>query len=183
MKRREALKNIGLATSGMLLFHACDFTDEKVSIILNKLQINSNQEALLTALVDSLLPESDIPGGIAVKAHNFVWTYIDDCTAPEDQESFISALNLFDSKTNEVLGKHFYKANETDRITTLEKLMNDSDETLNNFIEMVKGIAVWCYMNSEYIMTNEMPYQLIPGANTYVGCTPVDSTKRINING
>ena len=183
MKRRDVLKNIGLASGGMLLFPTCDFSDEKVSIILNKLDINSNQEALLTSIVDSLLPEGDIPGGIAVKAHNFVWTYIDACTSPEDQSSFISSLQLFDSEAASILGQRFEKANEADRIKTLEAIFEGDNETVKNFIEMVKGISVWCYMNSEYILTNEMPYQLIPGANTYVGCKAIDTTKRINING
>lgn len=183
MKRREVLKNISLATGGMLLFPACDFSDEKVSIILNKLQINSNQEALLTALVDTILPESDIPGGVAVKAHNFVWTYIDDCTSPEDQSNFISGLQLFDSEAKSVLGQRFEQAAESDRITTIERILEGENEPLKNFIEMVKGLSVWCYMNSEYILTNEMPYQLIPGANTYIGCKSIDTTKRINING
>ncbi len=182
MKRRAVLKNLGLATGGMLLFPSCDFSDEKVSIILNKLQINSNEEALLKAMVDSILPEGDIPGGIAVKAHNFVWTYIDDCTSPQDQESFIANLKLFDTTSKSLLGKRFENAQENERITILEGFIKGDDETLKNFVETVKGLSVWCYMNSEYILTKEMPYRLIPGANSYEPCKTVDPTQRININ-
>ena len=182
MKRRTLLKNLSLATGGLLLFPSCDFSDEKVSIILNKLQITPNQEGLLTALVDSILPEGDIPGGIAVKADNFVWAYIDDCSSPEDQERFMTGLKAFESATNALLGKRFESAQESERISVLEGIIKGDDETLKDFVETVKGLSVWCYMNSEYILTQEMPYRLIPGANSYEPCKEIDPNQRININ-
>ena len=75
MKRRSALKNIGLITGGLLLFPSCAISDEKVSIILNKLKIDADQEALLKSIVDTMIPEGEILGGLSAKSHNFICPY------------------------------------------------------------------------------------------------------------
>jgi hypothetical protein len=76
----------------LLLFPSSDITDEKATIILYKLKINANQESLLNAIVGTILPEGEIPGGLTAKSNNFIWYYIDDCVSPEDQTNFINSL-------------------------------------------------------------------------------------------
>ena len=183
MKRRNALKNLGLITGGILLFPSCDFSDEKVSIILNKLKIDATQETLLKEIIDTMLPEGEIPGGISAKSHNFVWYYIDDCVSEEEQVGFMRGLDEFDQKSKIAIGKNFADSDETIRLQTLNDFMTNEDEsTINDFLEAVKRLSVWNYMNSEYIMTNEMPYKLVPGAGSYIGCKTINPNEKININ-
>lgn len=184
MKRRNALKNLGLITGGILLFPSCDFSDEKVSIILNKLKINTTQETLLKNIVDTMLPEGEIPGGVSLKAHNFVWVMIDDCSTKERQDSFINGLNMFDDKVSETTGNKFVSLDSQEKLKSLDGLManKELDADIRNFLRTTKQLAIRGYMVSEYIMTNEMPYKLVPGAGTYEGCKTIDNTKKININ-
>ena len=178
MDRRNALKNIGLFSGGMLLFPSCDFSDEKVSIILNKLKINAHQEALLTAIVDTIIPEDETPGGITTKCHNFVWAYIDDCVSEEDQQNFIAGLNEFDLQSN----SNFDQNSLEERTAVINDFIKSDDEIIKNFLNSVKGLSVWCYTNSEHFLTNEMPYKLVPGAGSYVTCKTIDPNQKININ-
>jgi len=55
------------------------------------------------------------------------------------------------------------------------------DQDQDNFIQTSKNFTSLGYMRSEYIMTEVMPYTLVPG--TYGPCETVDNSKRINING
>ncbi len=184
MNRRNVLKNLGLITGGVLLFPSCNFSDEKVSIILNKLQINPSQELLLKEIVDTILPEGEIPGGISLKAHNFVWVMVDDCTSKEKQNSFINGLNIFNDKVSETTGNKFVSLDAQKKLETLQEFManKDLDTEVLYFLNSTKRLAIRGYMISEYIMTNEMPYKLVPGAGTYEGCKTIDNTKKININ-
>lgn len=178
MNRRNVLKNLGLFTGGMLLLPSCDFSDEKATIALNKLKITADQEALLTSLVDTIIPETATPGGLSTKCHNFVWVYLDDCTSPEDQQQFIAALNEFDSKYN----SSFQEKSLEERTAILNDLIENDDEIAKDFLDSVKRLSVWHYTNSEHFLTNEMPYKLVPGAGSYVTCKTIDPNQKININ-
>ncbi|OIQ37190.1 MAG: hypothetical protein BM563_09070 [Bacteroidetes bacterium MedPE-SWsnd-G1] len=178
MNRRNALKNLGLFTGGVLLFPSCDFSDEKVGIILNKLKINAKQESLLTSIVDTIIPEDNTPGGISAKCHNFVWACIDDCTSPEDQKKFIEGLNEFNTKTND----SFDQKNMEERTKIVDSSFSDENKNIQNFLNSVKGLSVWCYTKSEHFLTVEMPYKLVPGAGTYNTCKTIDPNQKINSN-
>ena len=54
-------------------------------------------------------------------------------------------------------------------------------EDLKLFVSTTKRFTAFGYMKSEYIMTEIMPYKLIPG--TYGSCEIIDNSKRANING
>lgn len=183
MNRRDVLKNLGLFTGGVLLFPSCDFSDEKVTIVLSKLQITPDQEELLKSIVDTIIPESEIPGGLTAKAHNFIWVFIDECRSEEDQEKFISDLNDFKEKSGRAFGKKFSGFDYDRRLQFVEKCMKTSKEaSIYSLVSTVKNLSIWCYMNSEYILTKKMPYKLVPGSGSYKTCKTIDPNQKINKN-
>ncbi|MCX2679090.1 gluconate 2-dehydrogenase subunit 3 family protein [Galbibacter sp. EGI 63066] len=184
MKRRTAIRNLGLATGGLMLFPSCNFSEKRVAIALNKLQIDIKEEILLEAIIDTILPETDTPGGVALKVQNFVWVMMDDCKSPEKQESFLKGLRLFNPKVKEKHGDVFTDMDKAERLSVLKELMDDqtADKDLLNFLHTTKGLAVWGYKNTEYYMTQVMPYELIPGAFSYQTCKTIHSNEKINSN-
>ena len=192
MNRRKALKNLGLITGGIFLLPSCDFSNEKVSIILNKLQITIEEEKLLQEIVASLIPEGEIPGARSLEVHNFVWVMIDDVLSEKKQRSLMNGLRSFDNKVKEVSGNSFIDLSENDRLAILKDILDgnikeDKPENkkdlkdIRNFVKTTKYYTIWGYMQSEYIMTEIMPYQLIPGS--YGSCEIIETNKRVNING
>lgn len=193
MNRRNAIKNLGLFTGGMILLPSCDFSDEKVSIVLNKLQISFEQEKLVDTIVSTFIPEGDIPGAKTLKVSNFVWVMVDDCLDPIKQNLFINGLNLFDLKVKNNHNKSFDKLSTDERELVLNEILAlkaDSDNKagsgseeisdIKNFIDTSKYYTIWGYKQSEYMMTEIMPYKLVPGS--YGLCETIDKTKKININ-
>ena len=191
MNRRSAIKNLGLFTGGMILLPSCDFSDEKVSIVLNKLQITIEQENLVEAIVSTFIPEGDLPGAKSLKLSNSVRVMIDDCLETKKQNSFINGLNLFDSKVKNNHHKTFDKLSTDKRESVLKEMLAltaDSDNKagteeirdLKNFIDTSKYYTIWAYKQSEYMMTEIMPYKLVPGS--YGLCETIDKTKKINVN-
>ncbi len=192
MNRRKALKNLGILTGGMILLPSCDFSEEKVTLILNKLQITAKQEDLVKEIVTTIIPEGEIPGANSLEVHNFVWVMVDDCLPKEKQDSFMNGLKLFDNKVKEISGDFFIKLSENKRLTVLKDLLNanmDKDdrgkksnmEDIQNFIKTTKYYTGWGFLQSKYVMTEIMPYPLVPG--TYGTCETIETNKRINING
>lgn len=180
MKRRIALKNLGFVTGGLVLLPSCDFSDKSASTALNKLNITATQEKVVTTLVDMLLPETDSPGGLSVNAHNFVWVYIDECSSPEDQKAFLNGLSVFEK----YVGKTSLDTMSQDEQSSFfNELKNDaSAKNAFEFVNWIKSLAVWCYTSSEYFMTQEMPYRLVPGAGSYMTCKTIDPNQKINTN-
>ena len=191
MNRRNVIKNLGLFTGGMIFLPSCDFSDEKVSIVLNKFQITLEQEKLVDAIISTLIPEGDIPGGKSLKVTNFVWIMVDDCMETEKQNSFINGLNLFDAKVKANQNKPFDALASDNREWILKemfKLKADPEDKensneisdINNFLNTSKYYTIWGYKQSEYMMTEMMPYKLVPGS--YGLCETIDKTKKINVN-
>ncbi len=192
MNRRKALINLSLITGGIFLLPSCNFSDEKVTIILNKLQITVEEEKLLREIVATIIPEGEIPGGRSLEVHNFVWVMIDDMLNDKKQKSFMNGLKMFDPVVKEQMKNSFMDLSENERLSILKDLLNGSikeDKSANNkdlkdirgLVRAVKYYTVWGYMQSESIMTEIMPYQLVPG--TYGSCETIETNKRVNING
>lgn len=188
MNRRIALRNLGILTGGMVLLPSCDFSKEKASLILNKLEILPSEETLVKELIDAMIPEGKIPGAKALGVDIFVWIMVDDCLTDDDQEMYLKGMKIFDVHSNKVANNSFSALNQKEREELLTEILaidsneaNDSDKALNLFVNITKYFTSYGYMQSEYIMTEVMPYTLVPG--TYGSCETIDNSKRINVNG
>lgn len=188
MDRRNALRNLGILTGGMVLLPSCDFSQEKVSLVLNKLSIKASEESLMKELVSCIIPEGDMPGAASLKVDGFVWVMVDDCLNDKDQSRFLKGLHSFEATVKKSNGKSFLSMEQDERETTLTEILNKTSKTTESaedeikfFVSMTKNLTAYGYMKSEYIMKEVMPYTLIPGS--YGPCETVDYSKRINVNG
>lgn len=187
MDRRKALRNLGILTSGIVLLPSCDFSEEKISLVLNKLSITTSQEELMKELMITMLPEGEIAGAGTLMVHDFVWIMVDDCLEPTLQESYLKGLSNFKKDFKNLQGKSFLSLNIDERAKALglieaskENASEEINEDFLNFIDITKEFAILGYMQSKYMMTEVMPYPLIPG--TYGTCETIDNTKRVNVN-
>jgi hypothetical protein len=182
MKRRRALKNMGLLTGGLLLFPSCDFSEEKITIILRQLQIPESQQVLLEEIVATIIPEGDLPGARSLNVQNFLWGIVGECMTDEDQQSYLIGLQEFELKFNQADGQIFVALSENERVKILIDLTKKKlkEDDLQEFIQTTKKLTIQGYMMSQFIMTEIMPYQLIPGG--YATCETIDPNKRINTN-
>lgn len=187
MDRRKALKNLGILSGGLVLLSSCDLSEEKVSLTLNKLSITESQETLMKELVSTIIPEGDILGAKSLNIQDFIWVMVDDCMEASYQQSYLNGLKTFNSAVKTSTGKSFSRLDQKGRIDALTSLVNGKEDgagpeemDLINFVETTKYFGIWGYMTSEYVMTDIMPYKLVPG--TYGPCETIDNTKRINLN-
>ena len=181
MKRREALRNIGLgtgfvvATPGLIsLLQSC--TAEVAAWTPDFLSVEEGQ--VLTRLVDVILPKSDIPSGSEVNVPQFIDKYINEVSEDDQQsavkESFAKLIEMIRNDYNErlskvtddnyrdLLDKHMRIRGEEDEERTANP--NSPKPTTSEFLNQMKGMSVWAYKSSEQIGENVLAYDPVPSA-------------------
>ncbi len=174
MDRRKALKQLSLLSGGLILLPSCDFSKEEVTRAMNNLEVTQAQESLLNHLVDLMIPETDTPGGKSLGLDKFVWVMVDDCLSGKQQDVFIKGLSKLEKVGFSNLKTEVLATGEDEGSS---KQMPDE---LRYLIETSKSFATLGFMQSEYVMTEVMPYALVPGKPPV--CRTIDVNDQININ-
>ncbi|WP_436832857.1 gluconate 2-dehydrogenase subunit 3 family protein [Parapedobacter sp. DT-150] len=163
INRRTALRNMLIIAGGTLVLPACFRQSGKASIDLANLSISEADEALLAELTETLIPATDTPGSEELLLHLFVLKMVDDCHSPEDQQAFAKGLSAFANWSSAELGVPFGDADGDSRAELLGKISENDDEDLKQFFSITKRRSIQGYMNSQYVMTNLVKYELVPG--------------------
>ncbi|MFT3945914.1 MAG: gluconate 2-dehydrogenase subunit 3 family protein [Agriterribacter sp.] len=173
MKRRSAIKNLMIIAGGIAIMPSCSGDPGKASIALNKINITADQEALLAAIAETIIPVSDIQGAKNLNLHLFTLKMVDDCHNEEDQQNFIAGLNSIDRLAKDKYGNTFAKCDVKQRIDLLAAIAKEEGGTKEAaaFLKIAKRRIIQGFMNSKYVMTDLGKYELVPGR--YNGYFPV----------
>lgn len=174
MKRRAAIRYLLIVTGGCTLLPSCLSESKKVSISLKNLDINSDQEKLLAEIVDTIIPQTDTPGAKELGVHLFVLKMLDDCYGEEQQNNFVKGLKYLEDNTERSHGRSFVNCTLAQRERILKSIENKEEQyttEVSEFYKLMKQKTIQGYLNSKYVMTNLIVYELIPGR--YDGYFPV----------
>lgn len=180
MKRRTVFKHLAAATAAAWLLPACVADPKKVSIVLNRLKVTSDEEALLANIAEVMIPQTDTPGAVAVKAHLFALVMVDDCLGKDEQEKYLKGMRGFEDALKSLTGQNFASASPEDRLamlTDFEGQLGQSggaNEEIAYFYKRTRAYIIQGYTSSQYYLTEVKPYELVPGPN-YNGCAPVSA--------
>ncbi|MDC6354597.1 MULTISPECIES: gluconate 2-dehydrogenase subunit 3 family protein [unclassified Robiginitalea] len=188
MDRRSALKRTGLMAGAALalptalsLLQSCQ--NEKRPDWKPEF-LTASEAALVAALVDTVLPRTETPGGLDVKADMFMDKVFARVYDPEAREALRRELAAFDSRCIDGYGEVFAELGDTDRASVL-KAEEAAGGKFNpgvwgtavgeqepvGFYRNLKSMMVWAYFSSEEIGRNVLSYDPIPGA--FQGCIPL----------
>lgn len=179
MKRRRALKQLGFITAGAMILPSCVQQVREATIPLKNLILNGDQELLLAEIAETIIPVTDIPGAKALNAHHFVLKMIDDCHDKESQLQFVSGLSQVEKAVKAKFDKPFEESSAEERkkfLLELEQQNKDAKdgekkEDLPAFYSMTKRYTTQAFLSSEYVMTNVLKYNMIPGR--FEGCVEI----------
>ena len=174
MNRRTALRNVIIFSAGAVFLPSC-MQDEKSSIALKNIPLTRAQEKMLAALCETIIPKTNnFIGAVDLKAHEFVLTMVDDCTAPEDQQKFAAGLIAFDRLSHDKFGQIFTGCTPQQKKSLLRDIENKKDipETALNFYSTVKRYTLQSFTSSQQYMTDIKKYKMVPGP-VFKGCVAV----------
>ncbi len=175
MKRRDALKKIGLGTGFVVatpslisLLQSCTsdaatwtptfFTDE--------------QGIVITALVDIILPKTDTPSASEVNVPQFMDKYADEVLDIEEQNRMKTAFGTLVAHIKTTYNKNLSKVNEDNYKDLLDNQMlfnepatpNDQPMTISDLLNNIKWSAINAYKISETVGETVLAYDPVPGA-------------------
>jgi len=182
MKRRDALKNIGLAAgfaaitpSIFSMLQSC--TSNTETWVPNYL--TSDEKTIVTKLADIMIPKTaTTPSASEVNVPQFIDNYILEVLETKDQEITRAAFNKIitllkrDTESNigdvtleqykSLLDEHMFLSKEVDpeREANPEALTMTSSELLNQ----LKWMTIYGYKNSEEVGENILAYDPVPAA-------------------
>ncbi|WP_240903090.1 gluconate 2-dehydrogenase subunit 3 family protein [Sphingobacterium sp. SGG-5] len=144
----------------------------RASIALTNLSVSEADEQLLAELVEALIPATDTPGGRELLLHLFVLRMVDDCHGPAEQQVFTDGLAAFSGWSQKELGRPFAEAAPDKRTALLRRIGESGGTDIRQFFAVTKSRTIQGYLNSQYVMTNLIKYELVPGR--YDGYAPAD---------
>lgn len=152
--------------------------------------------ALLNAVVDTLLPETDSPGAGAAQVGRFIAGAITECVEPEAQAVFVAGLRRLEADCRAQYGRDFAGLSAEERLDYLTAIDRERwwRETWNrgqrgfrilarplvgigppltqvpHYFSLLKELAVRGYFTSKEGATMALRHQAIPGE--YIGDLP-----------
>ena len=91
MKRRSAIKHLGVVSGGLILL-PCACAEEEVALFSNLQSVKNNEQLLIGRLSNYILPEDPINFSTPEPRSQFVLTMINDCSSESEIDLFIDAL-------------------------------------------------------------------------------------------
>ncbi|AMR32199.1 hypothetical protein A0256_12590 [Mucilaginibacter sp. PAMC 26640] len=181
MNRRIAIRNMALILGSVAVLPSCLNDKGKPVVALKHLKLDADQENVVNNLTETILPKTSTPGAKDLGINLFVFKMIDDCFDQKQQDEFMDGLKEFSAAVDEKYGKSFNELTPQERaafVTGMEKQAKENrvktqaadsakkpaePNKAENFYNTVKGQTVFGYTTSQYFMTKEVVYELVPG--------------------
>jgi len=166
MNRREALKRAlvigGAAYAGgsLLSYVRCTPVTSDTSTL------SVAQSNLLDAIVDTLIPDSKVPGAKAAGVGPFVAMMVQDCYEEDTRQNFIAGLSEIDQRA----GGSFAALSAEAKSALLDNIKNNPGDSLHAFYKLVRELTFLGYFTSEIGSTQALRYVPVPGR--YEVCAP-----------
>ena len=198
MNRRTALKNLSLsigyvisAPALMNMITSC--TEDPVTWQPTFLTLQ--QKNMVIHLVDIILPNSDIPGGLDVNIPEFIDKMYKDVETESKQEIFSKGSDVFSERFQKKFDKDIVKGNreeihqlfsayfdlsetESNRVLMEQRISENKinakrkdDYVMYKFLFSVRSYSLFGYYTSEKIGKEVLNYDPIPGG--YEPCIPL----------
>jgi len=182
MKRRDALKRLGLATGAIVatpavlgMLNSCSSPAE----VWTPQFLTIPQGKILKGLVDVFLPDTpELPSARTLNVPEFIDRYIAEVYMDEDQKKFklayektLSQLQTFSSKEINDIEKEDLKVFLDEYLKVkgevdLERESNPNFEglTTSECLDSIKWMTINSYLNTEKIGEEVLAYDPVPGA-------------------
>jgi hypothetical protein len=168
MKRRTAIRSLGLTVGGLVTFPAWASAWTPESIGVNSLT-SPDDDTLLAEIAETFIPETNTPGAKSLKVNQFVARMINDCYSDQAKKTFQQGLLSIDQVALKSAGKTFMECSALQRTDVLQQMSAAADSKF--FVSMVKNLTVRGYTKSQYYLVNIAKFNMAPGF--FNGCVPI----------
>jgi Gluconate 2-dehydrogenase subunit 3 len=185
MNRRTAIGGIlGLAGIGLASTISFKYFIGNSSTKRGELNAHLN---LLAELVDIIIPPTETPGAKEALVHNYVISYMENCSSTKEYNNFLNGLNDLQETSLDKNGRHFEDCSTEQKIKILQHL-DDSGKSsglllkINNklkgrsFFNILKTLTIEGYCTSFIGATKHLEYSAIPAR--YIAITKLTGNQK-----
>ena len=171
MDRRRALKNLAIASGGMITLPqwmvSCGVSDTNTYLS----SFTSSEQNILASIADTIIPAGNSIGALSVGVDKFLQKLIDDCYEKEIQDNIKSQLKKIDDDARIAYKKSFTDCAQQEREELLRKFSTSSAKEEKEFFDLVKSETIRGFNTSQKVMKEYLGYQVAPGH--FYGCVDV----------
>ena len=188
MNRRDVLKKsvlaLGVAAGAptlLSLLQACAQTDR---LTWTPQLLNEDQAKFISSFVDFLLPKTETPGGLDVKADVFLDLMYAKTYDEAGQKQVVADIETFNADCKAKFGSVFSELSQEDKTACFKDQEANSPKFTPKvwgtgvgpqepvgFYRSLKSTVLWAYFSSEEIGKNVLSYDPVPGE--FRGCIPL----------
>lgn len=171
MKRRRAIKNIIIVSSGMALIPSC--RSDVSGPVYTNIPLEKGEWNVIEKFTDALLPAANTGVSTPEPLAEFVLTVLNDCHTPSDVQKYLAGLRELQTWLRQKFGAGFERLNKDQQAETFAWLSQPEGltEPVKYFYNTTKRLAVEHFTSSEYFLTNVLGWQFAPGR--FLGCAAV----------
>lgn len=180
MNRREVLQHVAALMGGAIsapalvsVLSGC--SPKKTEAGWKPQFLTPEQGAMVSDVVDIMIPRTDTPGALEVGVPAFIDRMLKDVYAPDDQQRFTAGLDAFEARAQSEHGQSYLKLSAADRAALIQQVHDDAlkqeraDDEPNRsarrpFILMTKELTLLGFFTSEVGATQVLQYVAVPGA-------------------
>jgi hypothetical protein len=183
MNRRTVIKNLALAIGGAVLLPSCLRSDGTSYYQLKHIQLDGDHQKLIAEMCETIIPKTDVPGAMDLNLHVFVLKMLDDCYKKKDQLAIKQGMDEFSAMVQKKYNQAFSDLAVKDREAVLTGIesshkpkagaktparsfrpqRNLEVPPLEAFYSAIKQQTIFAYTTSQFFMTKEIVYELVPG--------------------
>lgn len=173
--RRGAIKGLlAISASGALAACAPGSETPKVkAAISNAKELSASDMVLLTAVVDTIIPQTDTGGAVAAGVPATLQSLIKDWGDAKFQSYWINGMSALGAALDAKAGQSFANMSPKQRESLLGKYDAEvfDNEISDEFYKDMKRTAATAYYMSEIGASEELAYEAVPGE--WIGCVPL----------
>ena len=172
IRRRKALKNIGLLTGGMLsITYSCNIIPE-ISYT-NLPLIDSKQQELIAVICNLLLPNKSETFPTPESREHFVLSMVNDCLDGKERMKFLNGFKTFQIEILKNKERSFKDIFLEDQVNFIAKYINEKKSEIGVFLNHLKYYSILHFETSENYMKSYLKFEFMPGR--YLGTVLVKS--------
>jgi len=130
----------------------------------------------LKVIVDTIIPDTDTPGAVAAGVHTFIDQMMADWAEPDTREQFDRVIDDMDDRAVETYGDRLTRLPQEQRFEIIRAYDAEKLGERNWPYRRFKDLVLVGYYHSQIGATEELQYELIPGALR--ACLPLEEVGR-----
>lgn len=175
MNRRNTIKTLMMASAGLAALPAWanGWSKQRLALTTSMPFLDPEEEAILTAVTDTILPAGDAIGALEVGVPAFLFKLFSDCYEPEVQQNIKLQCKALQASAQGTYTQSFMACRPQERETLLLALATSQVPAQNEFFELVKGETIRGFLTSRKVLQDHFEYVVAPGF--YHGCVDIDT--------